>query len=80
MQIDLAPYLVNIKKYDYDSAYNTITKWLDKCAQIEPLKFNSRYKINYALNRARETRRPPMRLDTLKVKYADMYKEIMFKK
>jgi hypothetical protein len=70
----LAPYLVNVKKCDYDTAYDTIAKWLDKCAKIRSLDFNPRYKINYALKRANNG--PvlyPMKLDTIKSKYSEMY-------
>jgi hypothetical protein len=48
----LASYLLNVKKYDYNAAHDTIAKWLDKCAGKRPLKFNVNYKIRSALNRA----------------------------
>ena len=73
----LAPYLVNIKKYDYDAAYDTIVKWLDKCAKKRPITFNARYKVKYALNHAKNECRYPMKLDTLKSKYPEMYEEVM---
>jgi len=38
---------VNIKKYDYETAYKAIGQWLDKCSQKLPLRFNVRYKVNY---------------------------------
>jgi hypothetical protein len=47
----LASYLVNVKNYDYNTAYDTIVRWLDKCADKRPLKFNVNYKIRCALNR-----------------------------
>jgi hypothetical protein len=68
---------VNVKKCDYDIAYNTILKWLDKCGRVRPLDFKPRYKVNYALKRANYG--PvlyPMKLDTIKSKYPEMYKEI----
>ena len=73
----LAPYLINIKKYDYNTAYDTILKWLDKCAGKRPLTFNANYKLRCALNRAQNG--PvlyPMRLDTMKSKYPEMYREV----
>lgn len=48
----LAPYIVNMKKYDYRTAYNTMTQWLDKCGKKRPSTFNVRYKAKYALNRS----------------------------
>jgi hypothetical protein len=41
----LAPYLINVKKCDYDVAYDIITKWLDKCGKKRSLTFNVRYKV-----------------------------------
>jgi len=58
----LAPYLVNIKKYDYETAYDTVTQWLDKCGHKNRLRFNVRYKVRYALNRSRQTGMKPMKL------------------
>jgi hypothetical protein len=77
VELVLAPYLINVKKCDYDVAYNTIVKWLDKCDRIRPLDFKPRYKVNYALKRANYG--PvlyPMKLDTVKSKYPEMYAEI----
>lgn len=73
----LAPYLVNIKKYEYELAYNTIVQWLDKCSQKSSLKFNIRYEVRYALNRAKREAMRPMKLDTMRSNYPDMYQEIM---
>jgi hypothetical protein len=75
----LAPYLVNVKKYDYRSTYNTIVHWPDKCARKRLLKFNVGYKENYALNHSRKNGMKSMRLDTMKFGYADMYKEVILK-
>ena len=72
----LAPYLINVKKCDYDIAYDAIAKWLDKCGKKRPLTFNVRYKVNHALNRAKDECMYPMKLDTIKSKYNEMYEEI----
>jgi Primase X len=77
MDLILAPYLVNVKKCDYDTAYKIIAEWLDKCSRIRRLDFSPRNKISYALKHANYG--PvlyPMRLDTMKSKYPQMYKEI----
>lgn len=73
----LAPYLVNIKQCDYDMAYNTIIQWLDKCGQKCRLTFSSRYKVRYALNRSRQNGIKPMKFETMKNDYSDMYQEIV---
>jgi hypothetical protein len=72
----LAPYLINIRKCDYDVAYETIAKWLNKCGKTRSLTFNVRYTVNHALNRAKDECRYPMKLDTRKSKYPEMY-EVM---
>lgn len=73
----LAPYLINVKKCDYETAHAMITRWLDKCGRKNPLRFNARHKVRYALNRSRQTGIKPMKLETMKRDYADMYKEII---
>ena len=73
----LAPYLVNIKKYEYEAAYNTRVQWLDKCSQRSSLEFNVRYEVRYALNPAKREAMRPMKLDTMRSNYPDMYQEIM---
>ena len=72
----LAPYLINVRKCDYDVAYDTIAKWLDKCGKRRSLTFNVRYTVNHALNRAKDECMHPMKLDTIKSKYHEMYQEI----
>lgn len=76
----LAPYLVNVKKCDYDVAYDTITKWLDKCGKKRSLTFNVRYKVNHALNHAKDQCMYPMKLDTIKSKYPEVCEEIFVTK
>src|SRR5205823_3456295 len=56
----LASYLVNVKKYDYNTAYYAILKWLDKCAAKRPLTFNVNYKIRSALNRVSDKKDGPV--------------------
>jgi Primase X len=73
----LAPYLVNVKKYDYNTTYNTIIEWLDKCAKKRPLDFNAPYKVRYILSHVKDKAVLwPMRQDTMKEKYPEMHEEI----
>ena len=75
----IVPYLVNIKQCDFDDAYNTAIKWLDKCGQKRKLDFNARFKVRYALNRSRQNGIRPMRLDTMKENYSEIYNEVIMK-
>jgi hypothetical protein len=77
IELVLAPYLINVKKCDFDIAYNTIANWLDKCGKIRRLDFTARARINYALKHANYgPALYPMRLDTIKSKYPEMYAEV----
>jgi hypothetical protein len=73
----LAPYLINIKQCDYETGYNTIIRWLDKCGQKNQLRFNAKYKVRYALHRSRQSGIKPMKLETMKRDYTEMYKEVV---
>jgi hypothetical protein len=73
----LARYLINVKKYSYEQAYDTIIEWLNKCAAKRPLQFNANYLVNKALNDAIYTEyKFPMRYDTMKCTRPEMYDEI----
>ena len=72
----LAPYFVNIKQADYETAYSKIAEWLNKCGRKKRLDFNPRFKIPYALKRSLKIGIKPMRLETMKNNYGDMYNEI----
>jgi hypothetical protein len=41
------------------------------------LEFNVRYELRYALDLAKREAMRPMKLDTMRSNYPDMYKEIM---
>lgn len=79
MMIDLviAPYFVNIKQYNYETAFSKIIEWLDKCGRKKRLDFRPRYKVGYALKRSLKTGIKPMRLETMRNNYSDMYQEII---
>jgi len=50
---------------------------LDKCGRKKRLDFNPRFKIAYALKRSLKTGIKPMRLETMRNDYNDMYNEII---
>ena len=41
----LSPYLLNVKKLPKEEAYSVMKEWLDKCNELEKLKFNPKIKI-----------------------------------
>jgi len=72
----LAPYLVNIRGFANKNAYEIIKVWLELCAAQTKLNFNAHYLTNTALLNARKTNYKPMRMDTLKTRNPEIYKEL----
>jgi len=64
----LAPYLINIRGLPYQSAYNIIEEWLNKCDALKKLDRNFKLRIRYALNTSINKRIPPLKLETLRLK------------
>jgi Primase X len=75
----LAPYLINVKEMDHDDAYHIIESWLEKCDEIkslDPSWDSFRYRMRYCLNAAEEQERKPIRFETFKEFYPDIYREL----
>ena len=73
----LAPYLITVKGLDYDKAYSVLEQWLDKCndvKRLEPDRTSFRYRIRYCLDIAENQERKPIKFDTFKEYYPDVYK------
>jgi hypothetical protein len=51
----LAPYFINIKHLSFDSSYDKIYQWLERCSRLKALDFDPATKINDSLNRAIDT-------------------------
>jgi Primase X len=75
----LAPYLITVRDIEYDKAYHIIEAWLERCDQIRSLEpdWNSfRYRIRYCLDNAEDQERKPIRFETFKEYYPDIYREL----
>jgi hypothetical protein len=75
----LAPYLMTIRGLDYDKAYSILEGWLERCndvRRLEPDWTSFRYRIRYCLDTAEEQERKPIRFETFKEYYPDIYKEL----
>ena len=62
----LTPYLIHIRKLEPNEVYKIIYNWLSECNKDRTLNFNADSKINYAINRAIQEKKPPMGLEKLK--------------
>jgi Primase X len=75
----LAPYLITVRNIEYDKAYHIIEAWLEKCDQVrslEPGWTEFRYRIRYCLDTAESQERKPIRFDTFKEYYPEVYKKL----
>ncbi|MFZ0514567.1 MAG: DNA primase noncatalytic subunit PriX [Candidatus Nitrosopolaris sp.] len=75
----LAPYLVNIKKYSYEESFAAIKEWLNKCATIRRFDSNFNSRIKYALEIAMKNGTRPLKAETLKIKNEQLYNILGFK-
>lgn len=76
----LTPYLITIRGLDPDRAYPILESWLYKCAEVRRLEpdWNSfRYRIRYCLDVAENQERKPIRFETFKEYYPDIYREVL---
>jgi Primase X len=69
----LAPYLINIRKYSPDEAYDIIKNWLSKCSQLRGLDFSSNYMIKYNINSSIRSGYLPISLEKLKSENTYLY-------
>jgi hypothetical protein len=61
----LAPYLINVKGLSYDQSFSILANWLDNCAKLRRLHFNSKLKIRQDLHNAIKTKYYPIGLAKL---------------
>jgi non-catalytic primase subunit PriX-like protein len=69
----LTPYLINIRKYSDEEAFNTIRDWLNRCNELRRLQFNGVYLIKYNINSAKRNGYLPISLEKLKTENLYLY-------
>jgi len=76
----LAPYFINVKHLSFDSSYDKIYQWLERCNELKALNFDPAAKINDSLNRSINTGHLPISFDnplkeprTLKTDNRELY-------
>jgi hypothetical protein len=83
----LGPYLVTVKRLDYEQAYEILETWLKKCNEVrelEPGWRDFRRRIKHSLKHCSnklEQREPwwPISLNTFREQYPDLYGELFGK-
>jgi hypothetical protein len=76
----LTPYLITIRKMDYDKSESILEEWLEKCdnvRRLEPGRFYFRYRIRYCLQSAERNERLPIKLETFREYYPELFKEVI---
>jgi hypothetical protein len=71
----LAPYLMNVRKLQYEESFNIIKEWLDRCNQVRRLDFNPNTKLKETL--ARVGSYYPISLEKLKQDNNELYQKIV---
>jgi hypothetical protein len=75
----LALYLITVKGLDHNKAYDMIETLLDKCEDVrrlEPGWTAFRYRLRYCLDTAEDQDRRPIRYDTFKEYYPEIYEKL----
>ena len=67
----LVPYLVNRRHLSVEQSHNMVKEWLNRCAQLASLNFNSSYRIDYALRHV--GKHVPVHCYTLGKEYDTLY-------
>ena len=72
----IVPYLVNIKKFDYDKCVDILNKWLDKCNNLSKVGFNIKSEIIIRLKAVKHYQ--PISKQKLRKEVPELY-DIIFK-
>jgi hypothetical protein len=78
--IILSRYLINVKRLEYEKAYEIIWQWLDSCAKIKRLEPSRSYfdqeVVRYQLDLAQKNGIPAMTETKLQEKYPGLYSKL----
>lgn len=75
----LAPYLITVRGLDYKKAYSILDSWLENCDQVkklEPDRTAFRYRLRYCLDTTEDQERKPIKYETFKQYYPNVYKTL----
>lgn len=66
MDLVLAPYLINIKKLEFQESFRIINEWLNKCDNIRRLDNSTfDYRLKYAITYAARKQYGPIRKEKI---------------
>ena len=67
----LCPYLVNIKKLEYEESFEILKMWLEKCNNLRQLDFNSYTEIKFKLSNVKHYN--PISMKNLAIDNKELY-------
>jgi Primase X len=73
VELILVPYFVLIKKLSNEEFFQIINEWLQKCDSVRKLDFDIKDRVNTAIKKTHKKQIGPMRYNTLKENYKDLY-------
>jgi hypothetical protein len=72
----LAPFLVNIKKFNHDESSSTMIDWIMSCNDVMMLHPNIKYfeeRVSSAIKNSNRNKIPPIKRENMQKKYPDWY-------
>ena len=72
----LAPFLINVKKFAYDESYSIIINWIMSCNDVMILHPNIKYfeeRVRSAIKKSNHNKIPPIKRENIQKKYPDWY-------
>ena len=69
----IMPYLFNIKKLSDPEVISIVQTWLDRCAAVRPLDFNSKYLIRQNINNCKKHRYLPIGFNKLSSENQELF-------
>ena len=72
----LAPFLINVKKFAYDESYSIIINWIMSCNYVMILHPNIKYfeeRVRSAIKKSNHNKIPPIKRENIQKKYPDWY-------
>jgi hypothetical protein len=72
----LAPFLINIKKFGYNKSYSILLNWIVSCNDVMTLHPNVKYfeeRVRFMIKNSNQNKIPPIKRENIHRKYPDWY-------
>jgi hypothetical protein len=72
----LAPFLINVKKFDHNKSYSIMLDWIVSCNDVMTLHPNIKYfeeRMRFTIKNSNQNRIPPIKRENMQKKYPEWY-------